>query len=243
MNLMEIISNSFKYPGSNPEHLNTNRKRWLLFGLMMFAGYLLIPVIFIAGYTLRATRKTIQGDSEMPEFNYWWEMFVDGLKIIVTTFVYYLIPSIIIFLGVGSFYMTLYMENVINTALINIPLLIIGIILFIFAIMLYFVAVSNLAYHGNLAAAFDLKQIFQRIKRIGHGKFAVWWIATMIITFIFAALGEFVNMSSGLLGFFLVPLLFDSFIALFQARSGGLIYRESLNSSEEGGDVETESNM
>ncbi|MCE7700265.1 MAG: DUF4013 domain-containing protein [Methanobacterium paludis] len=135
------------------------------------------------------------------------------------------------------------MENVINTALINIPLLIIGIILFIFAIMLYFVAVSNLAYHGNLAAAFDLKQIFQRIKRIGHGKFAVWWIATMIITFIFAALGEFVNMSSGLLGFFLVPLLFDSFIALFQARSGGLIYRESLNSSEEGGDVETESNM
>lgn len=41
----------------------------------------------------------------MPEFNSWKEMFVDGLKVIVTSVIYYLIPSLFVFVGVVSLYM------------------------------------------------------------------------------------------------------------------------------------------
>lgn len=224
MDLKEIISNSFKYPGSNQEHLNTNRKRWLIFGLMMLAGYLLIPMIFTAGYGLRATRKTIQGDSEMPEFNSWKEMFVDGLKVIVTSVIYYLIPALFVFVGVVSLYM--------GKNFMGLMFILIGIVFFIPALMLYFMAISNMANYRKLSAAFDVNEIFKRIKTIGYGRFFVWWLATMVVSVVFAACGKMVDMSSSVVGFFMVPLLFESFIALFQARSGGLIYNESLKTNE-----------
>lgn len=220
MDLKDIISNSLDFPIYNKEHV----KKWLIFGLITLAGYLLIPLIFAAGYQLRTIRKTIKGDSELPEFNEWVKMFTDGFKVIVAQLIYYLAPLIFIFAGVVSFYMGKGWGML---------LILVGIILFIPALMLFAVAISNFAYHGNFGAAFDLKEIVQRIKTIGKGRFIIWWIATILIAIIMAALGEFINIGSRAIGFFLVPLIFDSFVALFEARSQGLIYRDSLDGTEE----------
>ncbi|BDZ70071.1 DUF4013 domain-containing protein [Methanobacterium petrolearium] len=195
----------------------------------MFTAYVIIPGIFVAGYTLRVTRNTIRGDSEMPEFNEWLSMFIDGLKVIAVTIMYYLVPAIILILGVGQFYLVLYAYDVADLSLINWPWLITGVLLFIPFIMFYMIAIANMAYHNSLAAAFSMGKIWQRIRAIGYGRFIVWWLATMIVSAIFASAGQFIEMISSIVGFFMVPLLIDSFIALFQARSMGLIYREELN--------------
>ncbi len=229
MKLSEIISDSFKYPGSNPEHLNTNRKRWLIFGLLMFTTLVVIPVIFVAGYALRVTRKTVQGDSKMPEYNEWTTMFLDGLKVIVTTIVYYFIPTILVILGAGQFYLMAYVYGVLNLSLINWLPLIIGVLLFIPAIMFYLMALSNMAYHNRLGAAFNMGEIIQRIKTVGYGRFILWWVATMIVSAIFASAGALIEMGSSIVGFFVVPILINSFITLFQARSMGLIYSEGID--------------
>jgi hypothetical protein len=229
MKLTEIISDSFKYPGSNPEHLNTNRKRWLIFGLLMFTTLVVIPGIFVAGYALRVTRKTIQGDSKMPEYDEWAGMVLDGLKVIVTTIVYYFIPTILVILGAGQFYLMAYVYGVLNLTLINWLPLIIGVLLFIPVIMFYMMALSNMAYHNRLGAAFNMGEIIQRIETIGYGRFILWWVATMIVSAIFASAGSLIEMGSSIVGFFVVPILINSFITLFQARSMGLIYSEGID--------------
>ncbi|NYB27310.1 MAG: DUF4013 domain-containing protein [Methanobacteriaceae archaeon] len=229
MKLTEIISDSFKYPGSNPEHLNTNRKRWLIFGLLMFTTLVVIPGIFVAGYALRVTRKTIQGDSKMPEYDEWAGMVLDGLKVIVTTIVYYFIPTILVILGAGQFYLMAYVYGVLNLTLINWLPLIIGVLLFIPVIMFYMMALSNMAYHNRLGAAFNMGEIIQRIETVGYGRFILWWVATMIVSAIFASAGSLIEMGSSIVGFFVVPILINSFITLFQARSMGLIYSEGID--------------
>lgn len=229
MKLTEIISDSFKYPGSNPEHLNTNRKRWLIFGLLMFTTLVVIPGIFVAGYALRVTRKTIQGDSKMPEYDEWAGMVLDGLKVIVTTIVYYFIPTILVILGAGQFYLMAYVYGVLNLTLINWLPLIIGVLLFIPVIMFYMMALSNMAYHNRLGAAFNMGEIIQRIETVGYGRFILWWVATMIVSAIFASAGSLIEMGSSIVGFFVVPILINSFITLFQAKSMGLIYSEGID--------------
>jgi hypothetical protein len=229
MKLTEIISDSFKYPGSNPEHLNTNRKRWLIFGLLMFTTLVVIPGIFVAGYALRVTRKTIQGDSKLPEYDEWAGMVLDGLKVIVTTIVYYFIPTILVILGAGQFYLMAYVYGVLNLTLINWLPLIIGVLLFIPVIMFYMMALSNMAYHNRLGAAFNMGEIIQRIETVGYGRFILWWVATMIVSAIFASAGSLIEMGSSIVGFFVVPILINSFITLFQARSMGLIYSEGID--------------
>lgn len=233
MKLTEIISDSFKYPGSNPEHLNINRKRWLIFGLLMFTTLVVIPGIFVAGYTLRVIRKTVQGDSKMPKYNEWTNMFLDGLKVILTTVVYYFIPAILVILGVGQFYLVFYGYGMLDTSLINWLPLVIGVLLFIPAIILYMLALSNMVYHNSLRAAFNIGEIIQRIKIIGYGKFILWWLATMIVSAIFASAGSLIEMGSSIVGFFIVPILINSFITLFQARSMGLVYLEGIHMDNE----------
>ncbi len=233
MKLTEIISDSFKYPGSNPEHLNTNRKRWLIFGLLMFTTLVVIPGIFVTGYTLRVIRKTVRGDSKMPKYNEWTNMFLDGLKVIVTTVVYYFIPVILVILGVGQFYLVFYGYGMLDTSLINWLPLVIGVLLFIPVIMLYMLALSNMAYYNSLRAAFNIGEIIQRIKIIGYGKFVLWWLATMIVSAIFASAGALIEMGSSIVGFFIVPILINSFITLFQARSMGLVYLEGIHTDNE----------
>lgn len=229
MKLNKIISDSFKYMGSNPEHLNINRKRWLVFGLLMFTTLVIIPIIFVTGYALRVTRRTIHGDSEMPEYKEWTTMFLDGLKVIVITIIYYIVPAILVILGAGQFYLVLYMYDLLDMSMINWPLLLVGILLFIPAIMLYMMAFSNMARYNKLKAAFNMGEILQTIKKVGYGKFILWWLVTMFISAIFASAGHLIEMGSSMVGFFMVPILINSFITLFQARSMGLIYLEGIN--------------
>lgn len=67
--------------------------------------------------------------------------------------------------------------------------------------MLYFMAISNMANYRKLSTAFDVNEIFKRIKTIGYGRFFVWWLATMVVSVVFAACGKMVDMSSSVVGF------------------------------------------
>jgi hypothetical protein len=54
----------------------------------------------------------------------------------------------------------------------------------------------------------------------------------MIVSAIFASAGQFIEMTSSIVGFFVVPILIKSFITLFQSRSIGLIYQEGSNTEK-----------
>ncbi len=74
MDAGEITSNALKYP-------LTNFKKVLILGILIILSTLIIPGFLVLGYIFKIIKSTIEDSSELPEFEDWKTMFVDGLKV------------------------------------------------------------------------------------------------------------------------------------------------------------------
>jgi hypothetical protein len=68
-------------------------ERWLtkliIGAVLVFFSFLLIPIPFLAGYSLAVSRKVMNGDPQpLPEWEDWGKLFMDGLYVMVAQFVY-----------------------------------------------------------------------------------------------------------------------------------------------------------
>lgn len=94
--ILDIYKDSFEYASKNVKNL-------LILGVFYLFGFLIIPMFFILGYNYRiikiATEGMINGNDELPEFEDWTLMLVEGIKCFVV-YVGYLIIPIIVFLGI-----------------------------------------------------------------------------------------------------------------------------------------------
>ena len=185
MDIGDVISDSLRYPSSD----------WikvLILGVLFIISFLIIPLFLAMGYMFRVIKASLAGVEELPTFDEWGEMFVDGIKLFLVYLIYSL-PAIII--GVFSIislwssirsltYVTQMSGNTITpemvvslfggTALVG--LVIAGIYaLIIYPIMA--VAIGNMAYYnGELSAAFRFGEIFSTISSIGWVDLIIWYI-------------------------------------------------------------------
>ncbi len=111
MDIGEIISDAVKYPSSE-------WKKVIILGILFILSFVIIGIFFVLGYFLRILKSTIAGIDELPEFDDWGDMFVDGLKVMVVYIIYLLIPGIVIVAGVFSSLASL---SVTNTSLSTAP--------------------------------------------------------------------------------------------------------------------------
>ncbi|MBC7118021.1 MAG: DUF4013 domain-containing protein [Methanobacteriaceae archaeon] len=226
MDIGEIISDAIKYPASD-------WKKLIKLGVFYLLGFLIIPLFFAIGYVFRALKATIAGFDELPDFDEWGGMFVDGLKVFVVSLVYLIIPLIIIGVGVftglssaGAF--TPY-GNVIVTDLTllqaGLGIIIIGIIVAIIFGPLLFIAIAHMAYNDSeFRAAFRFREILDVISEIGWGKYILWYLAVIIVYSVIHFIGSLILGSIPVLGQILVPLLVTPYVTLFLSRAIGLRY-------------------
>lgn len=231
MDIGEIISDSVKYPISD-------WKKLLTLGVLFLLSFLLIPVFLAIGYAFRALKATIAGFDELPEFDEWGEMFIDGVKVFVVTIAYMIIPLIIIFAGI--FFMGSY-----GPILTNVPLLlqaggsitIVGFILAIIFGLLLIIAIAHMAFNDSqLGAAFRISEILDVIADIGWVDYIIWYIVVIIVGGIIGFIASFViGLISGLMGlivplvgsavsYILSSLFVQPYLNLFYFRALGLRY-------------------
>lgn len=93
-----MIEGAFTYP--------TDRNDWLVTvligGVLLFLGFLLVPLFAAYGYVVRAIRTTIEGEAEPPAFEQWGDLIVDGIQMAVILVVYQIIPTIVAAVTVGG---------------------------------------------------------------------------------------------------------------------------------------------
>ena len=66
--------------------------------LLLFLGSIfIIPIILALGYIFRIIEHTINGSNELPPFDEWGNMFTDGIKYLVATAIYLIVPNILTF--------------------------------------------------------------------------------------------------------------------------------------------------
>ena len=200
-----------------------------------------IPLLnFIAtGYIYRVIRDSPESES-LPPFRDYGRLWIDGLKLSVTTFLYMLIPSSIITIASASFILRAVefsegwsgdeilgiTEFLMRNLIVFIPLLI-GSLLLIFLISIFlWLALVHSVKTGSLMKAFSIGEIFQIIGRVGWGKYLIWLFVMFILGAIFGTIGR-----TPFVGWLLLLILHPPFY-VFLARSASQIYSEGKTADD-----------
>lgn len=222
MDIGEIVNDAIRYPSSD-------WKKVIILGVLIIASILILPVFLVMGYGFRALKASIAGFDELPEFDEWGEMFVDGLKVFVVQIAYMIVPLIIIFAGVlGSFTMVSPDTGVITnptafTGLVG-GTTIIGIILAIILGLIATIAIAHMAYNDSeLGAAFRFSEILDVISQIGWLDYIIWYIVVGLISAVMAFIASFLNVIP-VLGTLIAVLIIYPYIQLFWNRALALRY-------------------
>lgn len=224
MDIGEIVSDSIKYPTSD-------WKKVLILGLLFLISFLIVPIFLVMGYGFRALKASIAGAEDLPEFDEWGDMFVDGLKVIVVQFVYFLIPGLIFLIGswaaIAAMFAgastgtvtdpTAFIGIISGTAIIG------GIIAIIFGLIAT-IALANMAYNDSeLGAAFRFSEIMEIISQIGWVDYIIWYVVIIIISMIIGFIAGILNIIP-ILGFLIAVLVVYPYMQLFFYRALALLY-------------------
>jgi hypothetical protein len=203
----------------------------------------IIVTLFIYGYGLNITRKTIALEAEIPDFN-WAKDIVDGIKLLILEIVYYIIPvivTLIVAYVTGAFnyliqimsYSMLYGSTnaipesvLVGAATSFLIVFFIGAILFIIFTLLVLIAIGKLAETGSLGAAINMKDVFNKIGEIGWGNYIVWIVVYVLILFVIGIILGIIQLIP-FIGIIIGLLLISPYIQMFSSRALGLIYNES----------------
>lgn len=223
MDVGEISSNALRYPLSN-------FKKILILGIMTVLSSLIIPGFLVLGYFLKIVKSSINGSSELPEFNDWTEMFVDGLKVFVVLFVYSIIPLLLILSGIWAVLLPVLTVpgkgSLLNPALwtgLASGLALIGVVLEVILSFIFAVALANMAYHNELRAAFRFGEIMGKIRQIGGVDYFIWFVVMIIIAWIAYGVSFFLVFPL-IIGVIIVPLVISPYFTMFFARSIALVF-------------------
>lgn len=235
MSLTEILSDSIKYPFSDITKFLIVGIIALLAGITSVLGSfgvdnailnvigLIIGLIFalmLSGIGLDVVRGAINHSDAIPDIDP-MNNIIDGLKVLVISIVYFIIPIIITLLFTG-------VSGAIGAGLNNIVAalgfaVIIAIIIFIIFAIFQIIALARFAESGKLGDAFSFGEIFEDIKQIGIGKI----IALIIIAIIVVAIAAIISSIFALIPFvgsIISSILIGAFVVLFYNRAIGLLY-------------------
>jgi hypothetical protein len=224
MDAGEITSNALKYP-------LTNFKKVLILGILTILSSLIIPGFLVLGYVFKIVKSTLEDSSELPEFNNWTSMFVDGLKVFTILFIYSFIPSILILLGIWSAILPMFtvpgagslLDSNLSLSLLS-GLVIVGLGLLVVIGFIIPVSLANMIHHNRLGAAFSFKEIIGKIKEIGGVSYLIWYIIILIIIWTVSYVSTILIVPL-LIGIIIVPLIISPYLSIFIARSIGLVYK------------------
>lgn len=234
MNLNGMIINSLRYSSSNWVKLIT-------LGLVIFladmsnestlgvVGELKYVVIIFAtllgiyqlGFLFRIIEETTHGSDVLPRFDNIWNTFLHGIKETLVTLIYFIIPFIMILMGVAI------IDDLTGSKPqeISMVLIILGILMMSITYLVYQATELNMAdHHGTIKSAFDLKRIVRKVRAIGlKNLFFIY-----LLTVVFAALVEITISDTKTIpyvGDYISSFIVAPFLLIFIARTLGLINR------------------
>lgn len=203
----------------------------------------LIPWLFAYGYTAEMVRRAAQEDDpELPEWDNWNELLMDGLRLMGTTLIY-TIPLVLIFgFGFGSYFgVTLgsigLAERSRSEAWILMAILgsfgvfmcsmICGTLFAICSGLLLPAAITHTVVKRSFAAFFHIGE-WWRILRANMGGYVIFFILLGGVLFVWQLFYSLLAMTLLLLPVaFLIPILTAPYFSALTAIILGRVYREA----------------
>jgi hypothetical protein len=219
MNLGDNFSDSFEY----------TKKLFSDIGRLIIIIVLsIIPIVdwIVIGYQAKVLKES-PGTGTPPKLENYGELFVNGAKVFFATFIYMLIPLILIIVGAaGTFSGLMSMQaTALAPALLvggtGLLILLIGIILAVLLLILLGVGMAHMIKTGKFGKAFAFGEIFGIIRGIGWGKYLGWIIITVVISGILVGISGAIPIVGSIIAAIVQPIL-----GVFIFRSMGLLYND-----------------
>lgn len=171
MEFNEIV----KYPMESDDWIKTN----LIGGVLIFFGFLLIPLFFVYGYIIETIGGWLADDSAPPVFDDWGELLGSGVQAWLISIVYLLVPLIVAGVTIGGSITAMATGSEIGAAAgtgsLFVGLTVSAILSLAFG-YLSVVALVNFAREGRFGAAFD----FGVIKTVALDQdYAIAWLVSV----------------------------------------------------------------
>lgn len=171
MDLTETVT----YPMKSDEWTKTV----LIGGVLVFLGFLIVPLFAVYGYLVGTIRRSMAEDPAPPTFSDWSELLRDGVQAWLISLVYLLVPVVVGALTVGGSVMAIATGSDAGAAA-GTGGFVVGFVLWA-ALSLVFgylavVGIVNFAREGRFGAGFDLDVI----RRVALDReYAVPWLVSV----------------------------------------------------------------
>lgn len=180
----------------------------------------------MGGYSVSVMREGIKRSDSIPSFQI-KKNIVDSIKVWVLSFVYYIIPTIIIYIlmfaviGVGNSSRSIFSDAFTIVMIISI------IIELIFSLLLI-VGILRFAKYDSMSEGLSFSKIWDDLSQIGIMKFIVVYICLAIIlgVILFICVLLFTMPITAYLAFIIIPLIIVPYISLFVPYGFGLLYSD-----------------
>jgi len=143
-----MITEALSYPRRGEE----TTKTIAIGGILSLLSFLLIPLFFLLGYTIRVLRASAAGEEHPPKFEDWGNLGVDGMKAFAIGLAYMLVPYALLFA-------TAFLAADQVGGIVLFAFIIMGIALTLLASYAVPAALTRFAVDGHLGAAFDMSTL------------------------------------------------------------------------------------
>ena len=276
MEILDIIKDAFIFPTNNLEKLAIYIVLTFVVGLFIVGGAILTALgimdtsylsilgvilvivgiilsLIISGYQLGIMKTGIDLDDEAPSFE-WKKDLINGIKLLVVTIVYFIVPAIIVFIvgliaNVPGSITKFMQEAAVNpanaTAMSNSTGIamdavsmstmtaletslaitaIVAIVVFIIFAFIQIMGEARLANTGSLGEALNIPEAAKDIKRIGFGKVIAVLLLMVIIVAIINGVLSYVYGRIPELS--ILSIIVTPYLAFFTQRATGLLYSD-----------------
>ena len=202
------------------------------------------------GYSFKIIKSSLNKVAELPKFNSWVNMFIDGVKFFIVEIVY-MIPAILIILlfaalhpstlGIIESNPTLIDSHILNALIGILNSLGAGIwslVAVLYTLIIYpisLIAIANMVHtDSKLSTAFKFGEILNKISSIGWGKLIMWYIMLGLIYLAVNLIGMVILIIFSFSTFYIVGLVLVSltlapYFYIYLARSLALLYKSEEN--------------
>ncbi|MBM4241640.1 MAG: DUF4013 domain-containing protein [Euryarchaeota archaeon] len=195
----------------------------------------LIVGLFGYGYLIRIIKSSVAGVSELPEFDEWAGLLIDGIKVAIVGFIYSLPAIIIVLISAAALVVGLLGSISGNpsaalsaAAGAGVGGIILAMLYMIIIVPIVAMAVAHMAYNDQFGAAFRFSELFDKIGSIGWGDLIVWYIVVGILYLILAFIGGLItglfSLIHPIVGLILMALIVSPYLQMFLARAVALEY-------------------
>ncbi len=229
--LMQFIFDPEKLINKTTGDINWAMVPWDQLAVIFIIGTLL--GFFIAGYFVRVFR----GVKPAPDFDNWAGLFMDGLKLNIVWFLWFLPSLILLVAGIGMMVITLGNAkdpdgSMVMIFLVCMLLLVVAGILAIIASLYSYLGSIRFARTGSIREGIRFSKITEMIRAMGWLPYIIALIVLSVISLIFGIITTVLSVIP-FIGCFLI-LIVNPFFTILAARYAVLVYEQGETPAADG---------